>query len=41
MRYAKHYYGASASIEVSCSCGEKASRDWGDEIQSSSMDELV
>lgn len=42
-RYRRHYYGAEASIKVSCECDAdfEAKADWKDEIQGSSMDELV
>lgn len=43
-RYMRTYYGARASVELSCSCGESVdggTADWADECQASSMKELV
>jgi hypothetical protein len=41
-RYQKRYYGAALTLEVSCRCGKtKESADWQDDVQASSMDELV
>lgn len=39
-RYAKHFYGASVDVLVSCSCGEfESTVTLQDEIQASGMDE--
>ena len=42
-RYRRTYYGAECSVKVSCTCDPnfEAKADWSDEIQGSSMDELV
>lgn len=41
-RYQKRFFGAQLTIEVSCECGKTtATEDWADEVQASSMDELV
>jgi hypothetical protein len=39
-RYQRHYYGASMTATVTCSCGESFDVDLSDSVQASFFDEL-
>jgi hypothetical protein len=40
-RYQRRFFGASCSVQVTCSCGASAAQDFSDEIRASAMDELT